>query len=166
MHKKYKILLLSLLVVLMFTSCSRYAPIVKVDESESHYIGAVYQPELNYKSDETTDSTKYRIYHQAATGYIGKQTVLNSVHAAMKKFCDKKKKDVLTLEEYTVSGIGLGKFPSAEVIFACVDIKDTASTVSNISASNKLKELKQMKEDGLITQEEHDAKKREILNNY
>lgn len=158
--KNILLLLVVLGIVSSITGCSQQSMITKADETKSHYIGAVYQPELNYKSEETTDNTKYRVYHQAASGFMKKQTVLNSVYASINAFCANKDKKVFILEEYTVSGIGLGKFPSAEIIFACIDNLEVKNTVNKYEELSKIKVLL---DNGTLTQKEFELEKKKIL---
>jgi len=101
-------------------------------------------------------------------------------------FCNKKNLEALTLRE-TVTPAAPGRLGSTELHFKCVQpggtaqplVKDADKVVninSNVNVKSKnsnskgmyieLKKLKELKDSGIITQEEFDIEKKEILLRY
>jgi hypothetical protein len=65
----------------------------------------------------------------------------------------------------------LGNFPKMEIIFICIEKPNAATTTgtgsnSKPSATDKLKELNLMHEQGLITDPEYQQKKKQILEGF
>ena len=108
------------------------------------------------------------------------------VYQEATEFCNKKGLEVLTLRE-TVTPAAPGRLGSTELHFKCVQpggtaqplVKDADKVVNvnsnvNVRSENsnskdmytELKKLKELKDSGIITQEEFDIEKKEILSRY
>ncbi|AQS40252.1 Short C-terminal domain [Shewanella psychrophila] len=108
------------------------------------------------------------------------------VYQEANAFCSQKSLEVLTLRE-TVAPAAPGRLGSTELHFRCVQpggsakplVKDADKVVnvnSNVNVKPKdvnstdmyteLKKLKELKDTGIITQEEFDIEKKEVLSRY
>jgi hypothetical protein len=157
-----KSITLSAITTLMITGCSSTGVIPM--SQDSYFIG---------KKDGSPGigvslSNKAEVYQEAT------------------EFCNKKGLEVLTLRE-TVTPAAPGRLGSTELHFKCVQpggtaqplVKDADKVVNvnsnvNVRSENsnskdmytELKKLKELKDSGIITQEEFDIEKKEILSRY
>jgi hypothetical protein len=157
-----KSIILSAIIVLMITGCASTGVIPM--SQDSYFIG---------KKDGSPGigvslSNKAEVYQEATA------------------FCNKKGLEVLTLRE-TVIPAAPGRLGSTELHFKCVQpggtaqplVKDADKVVnvnSNVNVRSEgsvskdmyteLKKLKELKDSGIITQEEFDIEKKEILSRY
>lgn len=156
-------IVLVLMAVFNFNGCSAKSEITKVSESKSHFDGAVYEGQDFYVSDETTNEEKYRIFHQASTGFSGTSGIRKTAETRAKKFCQNlgKNKVMLKLSEHTAKPpYILGNFPRIEIIFACVDKQQT----NNLNKYEQLAKIKSLLDNGVLTQKEFEIEKKKILN--
>jgi len=118
--------------------------------------------------DDIPDSEAYRIFHKGATGFVSVQSVRISAEGRAKSFCDDRALQYELLRERVSVGAHIaGNFPRAELVFACLPKEDDSSAASaeakDISRYDELRELKALLDEGVLTQEEYDQEKSEIL---
>ncbi len=161
----YGSLLLSIAVG--FCGCSKMTKIEKVSESRSHFEGAAYQGKVTYKSNRRITGEQYRVFHQASTGFVSIESIRRSAESRANSFCrdlgDNKK--MFTISEHTSPrAIMPGNFPRIEIIFTCVNKK---LNYGNSSRRNdkygELSTIKELLDNGTLTQQEFDREKRKIL---
>lgn len=153
-----------LLFIAAFTmsGCAETSPILKTSESKSFFEGAVYSGEKAIIETDTTGAEKYRLFHQAATGFIPLQVVREEVEERANKFCRQQGKGSKLLEETTSPQyVAPGNFPRVELIFACIEIP----TASNFEDQTyiMLTNLKKLLDNGTITKDEFEQQKARIL---
>lgn len=101
--------------------CSIASPIQKAATSESGFSGAVYDGENAVVDSDTSGAERYRIFHQAATGFVSVASIRGSAEKRADEFCNRKSKSAKALEEHTSSPpYILGNFPRIEIIFICL----------------------------------------------
>ena len=157
-------LTLCFLSVSLIVGCSTASSIQSTSSSESKFEGAVYDGETVELNQPTPDHEEFRIFHQAATGFVSVQSVRQSAEKRVEDFCDRKNRSVNVLRETTSKPPHiLGNFPRIEITFECVDIAKESQTSSDSNYS-ELRELKRLLDDGILTQAEFDSEKAKILN--
>lgn len=125
----------------------------------------------------------YMVSRQAASGFSGAGTLKAEAFAEAKAFCDQKnmRLQVVNTREAQPPYIA-GNFPKAEVQFMCLSENDpelerpklrkdagvSLQQKQDITPPKKdlyteLKKLKELLDEGVITQEEFDIKKKELL---
>lgn len=154
--------------IIVITGCSSISPIEKENESESHFKDAVYEGKEFYTSEEDVEGDRYRIFHQASTGFSGTSGIRRSAENRAKNFCKKmdSANKMIKLAEHTASPpYILGNFPRIEIIFVCAN-KETITPTSWPSTKkyDDLSKIKVLFDQGVLTQEEFDAEKTAILN--
>lgn len=157
-----------LLIILLFLSaCSSTSDIVKVSESESYFKDAVYKGRNFYKIDKEISGEKYRIFHQASSGFSGTSGIRSSAEKRANDFCNKKNKEMLKISEHTAKPpYVLGNFPRIEIIFVCEnENKKKYENLNNkkYSKYDELKKIKDLLNEGILTKEEYIMEKRKIL---
>lgn len=162
MKKLIQIALLSVVV----TGCSSMSPIEKASESKSHFDDAVYQGRDFYVSPQEVQGERYRIYHQASTGFSGTGGIRRTATQRATRFCqDLGKKQMFTVSEHTAAPpYILGNFPRIEIIFVCVD--DTVAQGSAKVATDKYDSLvtvKELYDSGALSKDEFETEKKKIL---
>lgn len=148
-----------------FRGLCRNPPIQRVGDSKSQFDGAVFGGEINVINEES-GGEQYRVFHQAATGFVTLQSIRYDAEQRAKEFCDREGKIMKTLSEQTaVPPYILGNFPRIEIIFACIDKPaNPAPLPFQDTRYIKLTNLKKLLDAGVITQEEFDREKAKILN--
>ncbi|MCL1127851.1 SHOCT domain-containing protein [Shewanella surugensis] len=160
--KKFTLLVPSLLLL---TACSSMSPIEKASESESYFQDAVYGGVDFYISKEKITGERYRIFHQALTGFSGTSGIRRSARKRANIFClkIKQKQKMLTVSEHTVSPpYILGNFPRIEIIFVCID-DEIISTTGSTDKYDRLIKIKNLLDQGVLTQKEFEIEKKKIL---
>lgn len=163
MNKSIISILTSLVIgSFLITGCSVKSKIEKVSESKSHFDNKLYSGVKDfYKSPIKVNGEKYRIFHQASTGFVSIESIRISATKRANEFCrdinpnSKMKKE----SEHTSNRIPLpGEFPKIEIIFACIQ--------DNILENNKyddLKKIKDLYDDGILTEDEYLKEKKKLL---
>ncbi|MCU7867859.1 MAG: SHOCT domain-containing protein [Candidatus Thiodiazotropha sp. (ex Lucinoma borealis)] len=158
-----KFLILTGLVTLL-TACSTSSSIRNAGESESAFDDAAYKGIETIINSDIPDNDAYRIFHQAATGFVSMQSIRNSAEQRAIDFCAKKSKVVKTLRERTSKPPHiLGNFPRIEIVFACIDGVEEGAAASNVNKYDQIKQLKMLLDDGALTNEEFESEKSKLL---
>jgi hypothetical protein len=156
-------LITSTLIVLL-TACSTASPIQKASESKSAFDDAVYEGEDVIVNDDISDKDAYRIFHQAATGFVSIQSIRVSAEKRANDFCKRQGKVMHTLREHTASPpYILGNFPRIEIVFACIDNNENKKIANSNDKYEQIKQLKSLLDDGALTNEEFQAEKMKLL---
>lgn len=153
-------------IFLFLSACSSMSPIQKESESTSHFDGAVYEGKDFYTLGEEVEGEKYRVFHQASTGFSGTSGIRKSATKRANDFCRKKdrSKKMLTVSEHTAAPpYILGNFPRIEIIFVCVDKEATQTTVAVADKYDRLTKIKELLDSGILTQAEFETEKKKIL---
>jgi hypothetical protein len=154
---------LLILTSIFIGGCAKDSAVMRAKDSKSFFDGAVYGGETTVIAEDTTGSEQYRVFQQAATGFISLQTVREEVEQKAFRYCENMGKSLKLLQERTsVPPHILGNFPRAELIFVCLP-KPNASTFED-QLYVKLSNQKKLLDDGTITKEEFDQQKNKILN--
>lgn len=124
-NKKIRLGIFTVIIILL-VGCSQKSIIEKESESTSHFKGAVFEGKDFYISDFAPIGERYRIFHQASTGFSGTSGIRRSATNRANKFCSEKgdKMIMQKISEHTASPPYIfGNFPRIEIIFVCVDSK-------------------------------------------
>lgn len=97
-------------------SCASSPPIQRVSESKSHFSTPIPLMSHNYPEKDI-----YRVYEQAATGFVPVSSVRSYAEERAEKFCERQGKGMVVLGSRTWPPFPIPtQFPQAEVIFAAV----------------------------------------------
>jgi len=148
------------------SGCGSSAPIQRVSDSQSNF-GSVYKGETTIIRTDTSRATQYRAFSQGGTGFVSISAVRSDAESRANEFCKQENRVARTLsEQMSTPPYVLGNFPKMEIIFICVEKPDTTTEKNpgdKPSATDKLKELNSIHEQGLITDAEYQQKRKQIL---
>jgi len=154
---------LLLITSVCVAGCAENSAILKAKDSKSFFDGAVFSGESKILGEDTTGSEQYRVFQQAATGFISVETCREEVEQKAYRYCENKGMSLKLLQERTsVPPHILGNFPRAELVFVCLPKSNTPSFEDQLYI--KLTNLKKLLDNGTITKEEFDQQKQTILN--
>jgi len=144
--------------------CAVTSPIQSAVTSKSAFDGAVYKGKTVNVSPGTPGSPAYRVFIQAATGFVSMQSVRDDAEQRAIAFCDRKGKAMESLTETTSTPpFILGNFPRIEIVFDCIDKAGSPAPAASDDKYAKLAKLKQLLDSGAITQEEFNQEKAKVL---
>ena len=153
--------------LLPFQAVSSTTPVEKADQSDSNFNPLVYNGSTSILREDIPDSEAYRVFQKGGSGFV----TLNNVRAKAEKradeFCARKSQVVEVIRQTTsVPPHLVGNFPRVEIVFACVPPAEGASAKSEFQGDDydQLRKLKALLDEGVITQDEYDREKAEILN--
>jgi hypothetical protein len=116
MRMKTHILPLAL-AALALSGCATSTAVERYSESKSHFSSP---PAL--MSHHYAEKDIYRLYQQAATGFVPISSVREELEDRAEKFCSRQgKRMVLLGEKISQPPYILGNFPRMEIVFAAVD---------------------------------------------
>lgn len=160
MNKLYIVVIAAILL----GGCSTASTIQKANMSKSEFDDAVFDGETTIINDEISDNDAYRIFHQAATGFVSVQSIRLSAEKRANKFCEKKGKVMHALRERTSTPPHiLGNFPRIEIIFACIASPESSFASKGVDKYEQLRKLKSLLDDGAITTKEFNTEKTKLL---
>lgn len=157
----------AIITLLVFSSifvsgCAENSAILRAKDSKSFFDDAVFKGETTVLDIDTTGSEQYRVYQQAATGFISVETCREEVEQKAYKHCENMGKSLKKLEERTsVPPHILGNFPRAELLFVCLPKPNTSSFEDQTYI--QLTNLKKLLDNGTITKDEFEQQKVKIL---
>lgn len=107
--------------VVLTAGCATATPVMKADESQSGFQGAVYEGEIYQVNADTPGSTKYRLFHQGSSGFTSVESVKISATKEMEGYCAKSGTvpEIITEQSSKPPHI-LGNFPRVEFVFVCI----------------------------------------------
>jgi Short C-terminal domain len=148
------------------SGCSVAAPIQPASTSKSAFDSAVYKGATVATGTGTPSNESYRVFNQAASGFVSIQSVRDDAEQRAKAFCDRKGKAFESLTETTaVPPYVMRNFPRVEIVFDCVAHPALLPpSTGDEPKLNKLLNLKKLLDSGVITQEEFNREKAKILN--
>ena len=152
------------------SGCGSSAPIQRVSDSHSNF-GSVYKGETTIIRTDTSGATQYRAFSQGGTGFVSISAVRSDAENRADEFCKQENKVARTLsEQMSTPPYVLGNFPKMEIIFICIEKPNAATTTGTgsngkPSATDKLRELNSMHEQGLITDAEYQQKRKQLIDN-
>ncbi|PCJ84625.1 MAG: hypothetical protein COA54_13250 [Thiotrichaceae bacterium] len=150
--------------IVLLASCSTSSTIKKASESKSAFDDAVYEGEEYIVNNDISDEEAYRVFHQAATGFVSIQSIRGSAEKRAIDFCKRQGKEMLALRERTSSPPHiLGNFPRIEIVFACIENKVTNEEVYNNDKYTQIERLKKLLDSGALTREEYQVEKKKLL---
>lgn len=131
--------------------------------SKSQFEGAVYSGVVTEIAKPTPNAELFRVFQQAATGFVPVSGVRGGVEELANNFCTRKGQLVRLVRETTSPNLLLpGNFPRVEWLFEC-----EAPSLSSKQAADRidrLERLKKLLDNGTVTQKEFDTEKANILN--
>ncbi|MDZ7660935.1 SHOCT domain-containing protein [Thiohalophilus sp.] len=152
------------LSIVLLTACSTASTIKKASESESAFADAVYEGEKSVVEAGISDENAYRIFHQAATGFVSIQSIRVSAEKRASDFCKKQNKEMRTLSERTSRPPHiLGNFPRIEIVFICESNAEIKTNIGNPGKYEQIKKLKDLYDAGALTREEFESEKSKLL---
>jgi hypothetical protein len=156
-----------IVILLIFSSafvagCAENSGVLRANYSKSFFDDAVFKGESTVLDEDTTGSEQYRVYQQAATGFVSVETCREEVEQKAFRHCENMGKSLKKLQERTsVPPHIFGNFPRAELLFACVPKPSTTSFEDQTYI--KLTNLKKLLDNGTITKDEFEQQKAKIL---
>jgi hypothetical protein len=159
------LMVLASVVSSWLSGCAVTAPIQPASTSKSAFDSAVFKGATVATSTRTPGPDAYRVFIQAATGFVSIQTVRDDAEQRAKDFCDRKSKAFESLTETTaVPPYVMGNFPRVEIVFDCVaHPASLALSTGDDPRYTKLVNLKKLLDSGVITHEEFNREKVKIL---
>ncbi|MDP2440455.1 MAG: SHOCT domain-containing protein [Hydrogenophaga sp.] len=155
-----------LFFTILFTSsligaCAKDSGVLLTKESKSLFASTICRSETSKLSEEKTSGESYRIYQQAATGFVPLSAVREDIEKQAISFCKNNNKQVKQLA-ITNSPMGLGCPAKAELIFTCTESNDADGFDDKLYI--RLSNLKKLLESGALTKEEFEQQKAKLLN--
>ncbi|MBV5338490.1 MAG: SHOCT domain-containing protein [Deltaproteobacteria bacterium] len=146
----------------LLTGCAENSAVLRAKDTNSFFEDAVFKGETKVLDKDTTGSEQYRVYQQAATGFISVETCREEVEQKAFRHCENMGKSLKKLEERTsVPPHILGNFPRAELLFVCLPKPNSVSFEDQNYI--KLTNLKKLLDNGTITKDEFEQQKAKIL---
>ena len=141
-------------------ACSVTAPVQPAATTKSAFEGAVFKGTTVTVGPGTPNAERYRVFQQAATGFISIQSVRETAEQRATEFCERKGKVMESVEETTADPpYIMGNFPRVEIVFVCTE-KPATPTGDKYA---KLAELKKLLDSGALTPEEFEREKAKVL---
>jgi hypothetical protein len=114
---------------------------------------------------ETPEGEQFRVSHRGSTGYTPVSAVRRSAEARAREFCERKNREMTAVTEQVSSSPHiLGNFPRAEIVFVCTEKPSGAGQApATEDPYERLRRLKELLDDGVISRDEFDREKRELL---
>jgi len=154
-------LVLPVLVLLAF-GCAYASPIQPAATSKSPFWWPIWGKPQAVVS-EVPDGEQFRISHRASSGFSSVGNVRRSAEQRARQFCEYKGLGMTSVTERTSHHPHiLGNFPRFEMVFVCTP----AEADRHLNAPDpydRLLRLKELLDAGVISQEEFDREKRELL---
>lgn len=154
---------LLLLTSICIGGCAENSAVLRAKDNNSFFDDAVFKGETTILNEDSTGSEQFRVYQQAATGFISVETCREEVEQKAFRHCENMGKSLKILQERkSVPPHILGNFPRAELLFVCLPKPNTISFEDQLYI--KLSNLKKLLDNGTITKDEFEQQKINILN--
>ena len=152
---------------LLVTACAGTSTIQPAATTKSQFDSAVFGGENTTINRASPGVVAYRLFQQAATGFVSLETVRASTERRATDFCARSGKQMRTLSETASKPPHiLGNFPRVEVVFECADASTAISSGPGAPDGKyaRVEKLKALLDDGALTQAEFDREKAKVLN--
>jgi hypothetical protein len=162
-------------IIILLSGCSSLSPIEKESESESHFKDAFFAGSEFYISDDVISGERYRVFNEgmAVTDELKKTAIKKANEFCREKDSNQK---MVTISEFGATPPYLwGNIPRIEIIFACkdrVNANSSSKTADNskskteliiVDKYDRLSKIKNLLDNGVLTQDEFEAEKKKIL---
>lgn len=142
-------------------ACSTASPIAPATQGKSGFDGAVYAGETTV-FEESQGREEFRVFHQAATGFVSVESVRQSATKRADDFCRNRGQQKLIFRETTSTPPHiLGNFPRIELIFGCR--AGGSPTEDKQARYEAIAKLKGLLDANAITQDEYNREKAKVL---
>ena len=146
------------------TACASTTPVQPASTSKSRFDGAVFTGETVFLSKPTPGEESYRLFQQAATGFVSLQSVRATVETRAAAHCNRNGKSMHGLEEKASKPpYILGNFPKLELVFECVNKSSATGVATNSAKYERLETLKRLLDSGALTKDEFEREKAKVL---
>ncbi|MCG2608600.1 SHOCT domain-containing protein [Acinetobacter sp. SM34] len=154
-----------IIAAFLLSSCASVPPIQLASESKSPFANAVFGGETVILDQPMKNSeASYRIFRQAATGFVSLSTVRANAEQASIAFCERKNETMHGLSETAAKPpYILGNFPRIELVFECVEKTENRNHHLAATKYEKLTVLKKLLDDGVLTKQEFEQEKAKVL---
>ena len=150
--------------VALLSACASTTPVQPASSSKSKFEGAVFTGETVTLSKPTPGEESYRLFQQAATGFVSLQSVRSTVEERATAHCNRKGKAMHGLEEKASKPpYILGNFPKLELVFECVNQSAAAESKPSGTKYERVETLKRLLDSGALTQGEFEREKAKVL---
>jgi len=105
---------LTFLILFSFfvSGCAENSAILRANYSKSFFDDAVFKGDTTVLDEDKTESEQYRVYQQAATGFISVETCREEIEQKAYRYCENMGKSLKKLQERTsIPPHILGNFP-------------------------------------------------------
>jgi hypothetical protein len=151
-------------IFLALAACANTSAIEPAASSKSHFEGAVYSGKTVTLDKATPGAESWRLYEQGATGFVSLQSVRSEVEERASAQCDRSGKVMHGVTERDATPpYMLGNFPRVELVFECVDKPHTTAPAAETDKYEKLAHLKNLLDNGTLTQQDFDQEKAKVL---
>lgn len=156
---------LPMLIGLSFlAACASTTPVQPASSSKSKFDGAVFTGETVFLSKPTPGEESYRLFQQAATGFVSLQSVRATVEARAAAHCNRTGRSMHELEEKASKPpYILGNFPKLELVFECLSKTSATGVAANSAKYERLETLKRLLDSGALTKDEFEREKAKVL---
>jgi len=144
-------------------SCAYASPIQPAETSGSPFWFPGWGDPVQVVS-EIPDGEQFRVSHRGSTGYTPVSAVRRSAEARAREFCERKNREMTAVSEQVSSSPHiLGNFPRAEIVFVCTEGPSSSGAPATEDPYERLRRLKELLDAHVISQDEFDREKRELL---
>lgn len=152
-------LLWEIAIVVSLSSCATSSPIQRYGESQSSFEDPPGLISHNYPERDI-----YRIYHRGASSFVSIQSIRQAAELRAEEFAQRQGRAFVVLgEQISQPPYILGNFPRIEIVFALIDAPTAASPAPTRDKYSELEKLKELLDDGALTQSEFEREKAKIL---
>lgn len=157
-----KLVFVSLLFAsVLIGGCAKDSGVFLAKEKTSLFDATTCYFETSKLGEDATNSERYRIYQQGATGFVPLSAIRDDIEQQATNYCNNSGKKIKMLQIIN-SPTSLGCPPKAELLFKCIQKESTE--VFEDKTYIKLSNLKKLLESGTITKKEFEQQKTKILN--
>src|SRR5690606_2114106 len=151
--------------VLLVSSCASVPPIQSASTSKSPFGNAVFGGTTVILDRPIKNSEEsYRIFRKAATGFVSLQTVRENAEHASITFCERKNKAMHGRTDTAAKPPDiLRNFRRIELVFECIEQAENGNNKHVVDEYEKLRALKKLLDDGVLTKQEFERGKARIL---
>ena len=150
-------------VVCIAISCAYASPIQPAATSKSPFWFPGWGKPVQLVS-ELPPGELFRVSHRGSTGYTPVSAVRRGAEARAQEFCERQNRQMKAVTEQVSSSPHiLGNFPRAEIVFVCTEAPSGSRPADTQDPYERLRRLKELLDAGVITQQEFDREKAELL---